>query len=289
MTWTTEEIEFLKQNYQLKGKLWCMTELNKSEGQVRSKAARLNLSARGISEACINRNKQHALILKGRKRPEQSELIKKMHAEGAFKRTEEQNLNVGKRVKKWISENGHPRGALGMKHTEATKLIISEKSKSAAKSMTDDQILSKTKKAANTRMKNGTIFPMARLNASWKSGWRNIGDNKKYYRSRWEANYARYLEWLRQKGHILKWEHEPETFWFDGIKRGCVSYLPDFRVTELCGTIVYHEVKGWMDDRSKTKIKRMGIYFPKVKLIVVESKQYKDVEKKVSAMIEGWE
>ena len=56
--------------------------------------------------------------------------------------------------------------------------------------------------------------------ASWKAGWREIGGQRIYARSRWEANYARYLEWLRANGSIAKWEHEPETFWFEGIKRG---------------------------------------------------------------------
>ena len=92
--------------------------------------------------------------------------------------------------------------------------------------------------------------------ASCKSGWREIGGIRKYYRSRWEANYARYLEFLKVNGEIEKWEHEPETFWFEGIKRGVMSYLPDFRVTEKNGDIVFHEVKGWMDARSITKIKR---------------------------------
>ena len=40
------------------------------------------------------------------------------------------------------------------------------------------------------------------------------------------------LEWLKKNKQIKKWEHEPETFWFEGIMRGCRSYLPDFRVTE---------------------------------------------------------
>ena len=90
-------------------------------------------------------------------------------------------------------------------------------------------------------------------------------------------------------GEIKKWEHEPETFWFESIMRGCRSYLPDFRVTENNGSIVYHEVKGWMDARSKTKIKRMAKYHPDVKLIVIDSKAYNALAKQMSKSIVGWE
>lgn len=124
---------------------------------------------------------------------------------------------------------------------------------------------------------------------AWCAGWREIGDTRKYYRSKWEANYARYLEWLKERGEILAWAHEPETFWFEGIKRGCMSYLPDFRVIENGGAVVYHEVKGWMNSKSKTKIRRMGKYHPNVKLIVIDSKGYAAIKKVMQPIIQGWE
>jgi hypothetical protein len=124
---------------------------------------------------------------------------------------------------------------------------------------------------------------------SWKAAWRTIGGQRCYFRSSWEANYGRYLEWLRANGQIKKWEHEPETFWFEAIKRGTRSYLPDFRVTEINGRIEYHEVKGWMDDRSKTKIRRMAKYHPTVILKVIDGKAYKALAKQVSRLVEGWE
>lgn len=127
------------------------------------------------------------------------------------------------------------------------------------------------------------------VRGSWKASWREVGNQRCFFRSRWEANYARYLEWLCSIGQIAKWEHEPQTFWFDGIKRGVVSYLPDFRVTENGGAVQWHEVKGWMDARSKTTIARMGRYHPKEVLIVIREKQYKEIGRKVSSLIPGWE
>ena len=130
---------------------------------------------------------------------------------------------------------------------------------------------------------------MIQSQGTWKSAWHDIGGKRNFYRSRWESSYGYYLEWLKVKKQILEWEHEPKTFWFDGIKRGVVSYLPDFRVTELNGSIVYHEVKGWMDARSKTKIRRMAKYHPTVKLIVIDSNGYKALARSASAFVPGWE
>lgn len=124
---------------------------------------------------------------------------------------------------------------------------------------------------------------------TWNAGWREIGGIRKYYRSRWEANYARLLQFQLERGEIAKWEHEPETFWFDAIKRGTRSYLPDFRVTGLDGSVTYHEVKGWMDPRSRTKLKRMKKYHPHIKLVVVDSKVYKSLTKNANVIIPGWE
>lgn len=195
---------------------------------------------------------------------------------------------MAKRTKLWIKDNGHPKGSLGLKHTDEVKEIISKKSIKSWATKTEDEKAETILKMLKTKTARGT-HPKNREKATWKCGWREIGGQRKYYRSRWEANYARFLQWLKERGDIVKWEHEPETFWFEQIKRGCRSYLPDFRVTENNGNIVYHEVKGWMDDRSKTKIKRMAKYYPKTKLIIIDGPIYKDIKKKMSRLIDGWE
>lgn len=123
----------------------------------------------------------------------------------------------------------------------------------------------------------------------FRQGWRDIGGKDAFYRSRWEANFARYLEWLKVNGHIQDWEHEPETFWFNAIKRGVRSYLPDFRVTETDGRIVYYEVKGYMDAKSKTKIKRFAKYYPDLELRVIKRKEYMEIQKRLGAVIPRWE
>lgn len=195
------------------------------------------------------------------------------------------------RMKLWLKENGHPRGMLGKKHTQEMRDNMSKKSKEwANKKENKEKILMWVSKGLETKMKKyGTLVVNNREKCSWKAGWREIGGKKKYFRSKWEANYARYLEWLKLHNQIKEWQHENKTFWFDKIKRGCRSYLPDFEIENNNGTLEYHEVKGWFDDRSKTKIKRMKKYYPEVKLVIIFAKQYNEIKKKVSPLIEGWE
>lgn len=128
-----------------------------------------------------------------------------------------------------------------------------------------------------------------RVAGAVNAGWRDIGGQHCYFRSRWEANYARYLQLLLSVGKISGWEHEPETFVFAGLTRGCTTYLPDFRVYNKDDSIEYHEVKGWMDPKSKTKLKRMKKYHPTVVIVLIDRKRYNAIGKTVRGIIPGWE
>lgn len=134
-----------------------------------------------------------------------------------------------------------------------------------------------------------SIYRKNRKIHSAKQGKRSdLGDI--YFRSGWESNFARYLNFLISKKLIYKWEFEPDTFWFNAIKRGVRSYLPDFKVWETKnGKPYYIEVKGYMDAKSATKIKRMAKYYPDVKLVVVGKKEYDEIKAKLSGLIPNWE
>lgn len=121
-----------------------------------------------------------------------------------------------------------------------------------------------------------------------KAGRRADLDNQ-HFRSRWEANFARYLNLLVGMKEIQKWEYEPDTFWFEKIRRGVRSYLPDFKVWRNDGTVYYIEVKGWMDKKSATKLKRMKKYHPSVEIELVDEKRYRGIKKTCAAMIPNWE
>lgn len=190
--------------------------------------------------------------------------------------------------KAWFIENEHPRGAAGMKHTQEAKNMIGQKSKSRWDSMTKKQREDHTAKQVQSKVANNTP-PRQRMETSWKAGWRDVGPQRIYARSRWEANIARMLEFRRLAGDIITWEHEPVTFWFEKIKRGVRSYKPDFRVTEKGREPYFIEVKGWMDARSKTTLKRMAKYHPSVKIDLIDSKRYAVINKQLRHIIPNWE
>jgi hypothetical protein len=131
--------------------------------------------------------------------------------------------------------------------------------------------------------------PIPNVRGSWKASWREVGGRRMFFRSRWESNYACYLEWLLVNGQICSWEHECKTFWFEGIKRGVVSYLPDFKVTKLDGAVEWHEVKGWMDDRSRIILQRMAKYHPKEVMVLIREKEYSQIKRAAAPLIPGWE
>jgi hypothetical protein len=84
------------------------------------------------------------------------------------------------------------------------------------------------------------------------------------------------------------WEYEPKTFWFKEIKRGVRSYVPDFKVWKD-GEYWWEEVKGWMDSKSKTKLKRMAKYYPDEKIEIVDRARYQTIENQLRGVIENWE
>lgn len=131
-----------------------------------------------------------------------------------------------------------------------------------------------------------------------KTGYRkDIGIN---VRSSWEANFIRVLNIYK-----IKFQFEPTVFSFP-IKRGTKGYTPDFLLTETDDWI---EIKGYLDDKSKVKLKRFKRYYPKEfeKLTCVISKYsndaknfmneleipkiifYEDIRDKFSEFILNWE
>lgn len=110
-----------------------------------------------------------------------------------------------------------------------------------------------------------------------------------FVRSSWEANYARYLNWLVSHGEIKGWQYEVDTFEFASIKRGTRFYTPDFKIVNNDDTVEYHEVKGWMDAKSATKLKRMAKYYPDIKVIVIDKDAYYALARSVKALVPNWE
>ena len=111
-----------------------------------------------------------------------------------------------------------------------------------------------------------------------KKGWYTSGDRKYYLKSSWELKYAQFLDKELSNGKMKRWEYEPDTFWFEKIKRGVRSYTPDFKVEHLNGKVEYHEVKGYLDSKSKTKLNRMRIYYPDIEMKLIDRAVMKNLD-----------
>ena len=102
-----------------------------------------------------------------------------------------------------------------------------------------------------------------------KTGFRK--DIELNVRSSWEANFVRVLNIYR-----IDFKFEPTVFPFP-VKRGTKAYTPDFYLT---GSDELIELKGYLDDKSKIKLKRFKRYFPDefAKLTCIISKYSADAK-----------
>jgi hypothetical protein len=125
--------------------------------------------------------------------------------------------------------------------------------------------LAKGKLCTPEMRKNMSIAAQARLRTkrekmytTAKGGTRN--DLNQYFRSSWEANFARILNFQGKQ-----WQYEPKTFQLTET----MSYTPDF----FCEG-VFFEIKGRMDETSKNKLELMFQLFPDVKIEVIDCVKY---------------
>lgn len=85
------------------------------------------------------------------------------------------------------------------------------------------------------------------------------------YRGRWydskhEANRAAELDVLLKAGAIQKWEPQPRfPFEYNGVKIG--TYVADFRITHLDGTVIIEDAKGFKTDVYKLKKKLLKAFY----------------------------
>lgn len=130
---------------------------------------------------------------------------------------------------------------------------------------------------------------------SWENierGTYLIGDQEIYFRSKWEANYALYLEWLKKIGEIEDWIYEPlpryEFITYEnGIPRVLgLGYLPDFKVINKPNAkhpFYLVELKGY--EQGMLKLKRMKKFYPDIPIEFIDKKEYAALKAKVGKML----
>jgi ribosomal protein S13 len=194
-------------------------------------------------------------------------------------------------AKNWIKEKGHPKGFLNHNHTKEAKELMSESSikmwKNPNSIVNTEEHRQKLSDRFSSIMNKRLSDTSGNIYSKSKKGTIEIGGKKVFCRSTWEANICAYFQFLKDNGEIKDWDLEVKTFWFEKIKRGVRSYKPDFFITNNDGSQYFEEVKGYMDSKSKTKIKRMAKYYPEVDLRILDQKRYKEISK-MSSIIPNW-
>ncbi len=92
------------------------------------------------------------------------------------------------------------------------------------------------------------------------------------------------------RGVIVSWAYEARTFVFAVASGAPYAYTPDFRVDFGAGRIEWHEVKGWLDPASITRLGRMRETFPNERVVIIDETWFRAA--KSSGLIEqipGWE
>lgn len=142
------------------------------------------------------------------------------------------------------------------------------------------------------------------------SGKRYIDGKDTHYPSRMEANVHRWLVYRRDVlCELSEVEYQPASFSFDAewidakgvgwrkvgnhkaraVKRGHTKYCPDFRVKDSKGKEWYIEVIGQPRPDHKTRLERMGRFYPQVAVQVIGGKEYREISKIGRVEISGWE
>lgn len=139
--------------------------------------------------------------------------------------------------------------------------------------------------AAKLRMRGEHIF--SRCNFG-----RRIDLNNQFFRSTYEANYARYLNYVIANSllRIISWQYEPDTFKFPKATDTPKQYTPDFKVFYENYHCQYHEVKGWDYPKGIKAREKFSKYFPKLKLILIGEDFFANAVKDgLSKLIPNWE
>jgi len=301
--WTDQQIQILKINFDKMEYRDLAVFLGKTEGSVRNKVNRLGLRKRAEfwdDEEIVLLRKHYAnndppdlelleRLFPGRCR---SNICRKANELGLTSKnrslSDRTKQKISSAVSEWYDNNEHPRGFSGHKHDSNTRDVIGNKSRNMWNDpnafVNSDEYREQLSDRAIANNLAGNRSRYSRGKMGKRSDLGGL-----YVRSSWEANYARYLNWLIDLGEIESWEYEPDTFWFENIKRGTRSYTPDFKVWSKDGTYEYHEVKGWMDQKSKTKLSRMRKYYPEEGIVVIGADVYKSIKRDISKLIRNWE
>lgn len=290
--WTKEQDQWLRSNYPNFGVQKSAEKTGRTPRAIAGRAHRLGLKMDRQGEHWKDFQTRAARTKIGRKRPEQAAVMKRLFIDGKMPAWTQQRRNaIGERTKALFKLKGHPRGMKGKRHSAA---CVAGMIKRVRAQWADPKHKFNSRTYRQGLSDNAANYQASRTNrendySRCKRGKRpDLGEI--FFRSSWEANYARYLNWQIQTGEIYSWTYEGERFVFAREDREIRSYMPDFKVRDAASsTPRYVEVKGWMDDKSKRRLEMMAKHYPNVSLKLVGAKEYTMLNKQFATVLPGWE
>jgi hypothetical protein len=293
--WTDEENQLLRLSYANKGKRWCSQQLSqRTPTSVAVQARKLGLAADPEGEYFKDWQARAALSKRGRSRPGARDVMKANWAHGRISppiHTAARRQRQAERMRAWHARYGNPNK--GKILSDEIKLKIGAASR---RKWNDPEFraMMGTPERQERRRQNSSEgwFRSGRANEnaySRCSGGRRDDLGDMFFRSGWEANYARILNLQIEQREVHRWEFEPDRFKFAVVK-GPRSYTPDFKVwKEEGGDFHYVEIKGWMDEKSQLKLRLMSRLHPGVPVRVIGQTEYKKLQAEFSPRIARWE
>jgi hypothetical protein len=200
--------------------------------------------------------------------------MNKLRSEGGIKQPTQEQKEKSSILLKYLWESGYMQQkiyeASMKKHNVSHYMKTNEQRSRASKQRKGKKASKETLKKMSEVSKNNNVR-FSRCRGGFRS------DLNLYFRSSWEANFARLLNHLH-----ISWGYENKTY---SLEDGCYSYTPDF----ILKNGVHIELKGWFTEKSKKKINLFRKEYPNVKLIIIDRKTYKKIYSKYKDLIENWE
>ena len=178
----------------------------------------------------------------------------KMRAEGRLTHSEETRKVLSQNLKKrW--QDPKSREKLTANHWMKTDEGRAMASKLHKGKVVSAETRAKMSRSASERVKNKPESLFTRGTGGTRE------DLGQYFRSTWEANFARILNHQGKE-----WQYEPKTF---ELEEG-FTYTPDFLVDG-----VYYEIKGWWDAKSVRKLLLFRQKYTTIEIMTVGEEEYK--------------
>lgn len=221
-------------------------------------------------------SKQCANSLMTDKRRENNSFIR--NEEAIKKSTETKKLkdpNYGEK-KKILLQQREKRGLHKYDKTKYSHWAQAPENKEYLKNLfVGREVSSETKRLMSLSRKK-LIQENPSLIYSSANGGRREDLNNFYFRSNWEANYARILNSLQ-----IEWEYEKHSF----LLSNGTHYTPDFKI----GENKFVELKGWFDSDSKNKIELFIKEYPQYELDLIDEEKYYTLRNLFKHKISNWE